>query len=202
MDSLCPLIEIDMAEPDTSHAPRTPWYRKVAMAVLIPFIIPAALLGFVVLLAVGLYAFICIVISELLFRIRMAHCGRFLRRRQLSARIAAEGSGTLIVESPSLGWGFTHAWWTPENVLTISPYAVPSDDDYRHAAEKMQCLDWDRWQWENYTAPDKGRAFLLRVWNGRSLERWVKRTFPGMSVVHTWTALVHVQKPAAEPGGA
>ncbi len=69
-------------------------------------------------------------------------------------------------------------------------------------AEKMKCLDWDRWHWENYTDPDRGRGFLLRVWNGRSLEKWVRRTLPAVDVVHTWTALVHAPKPAAEPGGA
>jgi hypothetical protein len=186
---------------ETSAESRTPWYRKVSSVFTLVLLSPILLLPLAILLALGLYAVIHNFVSEVWFRFRMAHCSRFLRRRQLSARIAAEGSGTLIVESPSLGWGFTHAWWTPEKVLAISPYAVPSDDDYRKAAEKMQCLDWDRWQWENYTAPDKGRAFLLRVWNGRSIERWIKQTFPDMSVVHTWTALVHVRKPAADPGG-
>jgi hypothetical protein len=161
--------------------------------------VPFALL---ILLALGVYAFIHIIVSELLFHARMRQCGRILRWRQLSARIAEEGSGTLIIESPSLGWGFTHAWWTPEKVLAVSPYAVPADDEYRSAAEKRQCLDWDRWHWVNYTDPDKGRGFLLRVWNGRSLEKWVTRTFPSVDVVHTWTALVHVLKPAAQPGGA
>lgn len=191
-----------MPEADTSDTPRTPWYRKVALVVLLPFVLPALLLAFVILLALGLYAAIHIVVSELLFYARMRHCGRFLRWRHLSARIAEEGGGTLIIESPSLGWGFTHAWWTPEKVLAVSPYAVPTDDDYRSAAEKMQCPDWDRWHWENYTDPGKGRGFLLRVWNGRSLEKWVRRTFPSVDVVHTWTALVHASKRGAEPGGA
>jgi hypothetical protein len=132
----------------------------------------------------------------------MRQCARFLHWRGLATRIAEEGSGTLIIESPSLGWGFTHAWWTPEKVLAVSPYTVPTDDEYRSAAEKMECLDWDRWHWDNYTDPDKGRGFLLRVWNGRSLEKWVRRAFPSVDVVHTWTALVHAPKPAAEPGGA
>jgi hypothetical protein len=180
----------------------TPWYREVALVILLPFILPTVPLVLAILLAGGLYSVTHNFISELLFRARMRQCGRFLRWRQLSARIAEEGSGTLIIESPSLGWRFTHAWWTPEKVLALSPHALPTDDDYRSAAEKMQCLDWDRWHWENYTDPNKGRGLLLRVWNGRSLEKWVRRTFPSVDVVHTWTALVHAPKPAAEPGGA
>jgi hypothetical protein len=172
------------------------------LVVLIPLVLPAVLFAFVILLAIGLYTVIHNIISEFLFRAWMRQCGRFLHWRKLSARIAEEGPGTLVIESPSLGWGFTHAWWTPEKILALSPYALPSDDDYRGAAEKMQCLDWDRWHWDNYTDPDKGRGLLLRVWNGRSLEKWVRRTFPAVDVVHTWTALVHAPKSAAQPGGA
>jgi hypothetical protein len=185
---------------ETTAASHTPWYRKVVMVIGWFLLWPIAPLVLAILLALGAYAVVHNFVSEVLFRARMRQCGRFLRRRELSARIAAEGSGTFIVESPSLGWGFTHAWWTPEKILAISPYALPSDEDYQNAAKKMQCLAWDRWHWENYTDPDKGRAFLLRVWNGRSLEGWIKRNFPNVIIVHTWTALVHAPKPAAEPG--
>ena len=191
-----------MPVPETAADPPTPWYRRVAMVVGWFLLWPTVPFVLAILLALGLYAVIHNLVSELCFRARMRQCGRFLRCRELSARIAAEGPGTLIVETPSLGWGFTHAWWTPEKVLASSPYPLPSDDEYRGAAEKMECLDWDRWNWENYTDPDKGRALLLRVWNGRSLERWIKRKSPAVSVVHTWTALVHAPKTAAETGGA
>lgn len=191
-----------MPEPEIPVEPRTPWYRKAAMVIGWFLLWPTVPFTLVILLVLGLYAVIHIIIFELLFHARMRQCGRFLRWRQLGARIAGEGSGTLIIESPSLGWGFTHAWWTPEKILAVAPCDVPADDDYRSAAEKMKCLDWDRWHWENYTDPDRGRGFLLRVWNGRSLEKWVRRTLPAVDVVHTWTALVHAPKPAAEPGGA
>lgn len=192
-----------MPEHEMPAEPRTPWYRRVALFVLLPLIFLTTLpLVFAIFLGLGLYAVIHGFVSCILFRARMRQCGRFLRWRQLSARIAAEGPGTLIVESPSLGWSFTHAWWTPEKILDMSPYLVPTDDEYRSAAEQMHCLDWDRWIWENYTAPDDGRGFLLRVWNGQSIEELVRRSFPLVDVVHTWTALVHRPKLAAEPGGA
>jgi hypothetical protein len=185
--------------PDNS---RTPWYRKVAMVVGWFLLWPTVPFALLILLGLGVYAFFAMLVSELLFRARMRQCGRFLHWRQLGTRIDKVASGTLIVESPFLGWGSTHAWWTPEKVLAVSPYAVPGDDDYHSGAKRMQCLDWDRWHWENYTNPDNGRAFLLRVWNGRCLEKWVRRTFPSVDVVHTWTALVHAPKPGTEPAGA
>jgi hypothetical protein len=192
-----------MPEHETPVELKMPWYRKVAMVILFPFVLPAIPLGFAILVAFCLCAVILNFVSELLFRARMRQCGRFLRWREFSARVAEEGPGTFIIESPSLGWGFTHAWWTPEKVLAVSPYAAPTNDEYRSAAEKMQCLDWDRWHWENYIDPERGRGFLLRVWNGRSLEKHVRQTFPSVDVVHTWTAFIHPRsKPAAELGGA
>jgi hypothetical protein len=191
-----------MAEHDTVAEARVPWYRKVAMVILFPFVLPTIPVVLAILLAFGTYAFIHNFVSECLFRARMRHCGRFLRWRQLSARIAEEGAGSLIIESPSLGWGFTHAWWTPENVLKICPHDLPNDEEYRGAAQKMQCLDWDRWFWKNYTDPDNGKGYLLRVWNGRSLEKWVKRSFPSVVVVNTWTALVHFPNATLEQSGA
>ena len=124
------------------------------------------------------------------FQSKMRRCGRFLQWRDAQKRISAEG-GTLIIEDVSLGWNFTHAWWTPDNLLSDSAFSEPSDDDYKQAAEGMCCLDWDKWCWNQYTCPENGRAFLLRVWNGESLERRVKRSIPDLQVVRTWTALVH-----------
>jgi len=195
------LVEASMPEPETPAKPRTPWYRKVALVILSPFILPTVPLVLLILLTLGAYAGIHNFASELRFRARMRRRGRFLRWRELRDRIANEGSGTLIIESPSLGWGFTHAWWTPERILDVSPHAPPTTEDYRSAVN-LECFEWDRWQWENYTNPDDGRALLLRVWSGRSLEKWVRSTFPSVAVVQTWTALVHVPKPAAELGGA
>lgn len=130
-----------MSDQEMRAEPRTPWYRKIAMVIGWFLLWPTVPFVLIILLALGLYAAVHIIVSELLFHARMRHCGRFLRWRRLGARIAEKGGGTLIIESPSLGWGFTHAWWTPEKVLAVSPYAVPTDEDYHSAAEKMQCLD-------------------------------------------------------------
>ena len=179
-----------------------PWYVKIAMTACGLLLLPAIVPVVAILLGVWLISAIHNFVSETCFYVRMRQRGRILRRRDLSSRIDTHGSGTFIVESPSLGWGFTHAWWTPEKVLAICPYPSPSDADGRRSAENMRRLDWDQWHWDNYTDPNRGRALLLRVWNGRSLERWMKRTFPEVDVVDTWTALVCVPKPAAQPGEA
>lgn len=189
----------DMADHDKSS---TSWCRKVALVIGWFLLWPTVPFTFAILIALGVYAVTNNYVSEIAFRKRMRNCGRFLRHRDLSARIIREGSGTLIIESPSLGWGFTHAWWSSERTLDIAPSAPPTDDEYRTSAETMHCHDWDRWHWDNYVNPDNGKAYLLRVWNGASIERWLRRQFPDVDVVHTWTALIHFPTVLSESDGA
>src|SRR5260370_21470013 len=94
---------------ESPGAPVTPWYRKVALVIVFPFVLPTIPLVFAILLAFGLYAVIHNFVSELLFRARMRQCARFLRWPRLSVRIAHEGSAILIIDSPSRGSELTHA---------------------------------------------------------------------------------------------
>lgn len=167
-----------------------PWYRKLLIVVLSPFtlvVLATVLPVFAILCA---WAIAYNYLLERRLQSKMRHRGRFLRWKDALKRISAEG-GTLIIEDPSLGWNYTHAWWTSENLLSKSPFSVPTGDEYERAAERMVCLDWDRWSWDNFTCPENGRALLLRVWNGASLERRLKKCAPELQVVRTWTALVH-----------
>src|SRR4051812_30874654 len=104
---------------------------------------------FLLLLVPALYLIVPYIVSEFRFRARMWRCGRLLRLSQLHDRVTKEGLGTLIINSPSLGWGITQAWWTPEKVLSLSPYTAPTDDEYDNGAEARQWIGWDRWIWEN-----------------------------------------------------
>ena len=143
---------------------------------------------FVIVLASGIRTYVEIVASEIRLRKRMRGCGRFLSRRELVDRIAEQGPGTLIIENPSTG-RHTHAWWTANKIMELAPTVAPTRNDYGEAVVEMRCLDWDRWHWENYVSPETGSAFLLRVWSGESIERQLKRRFPELDVVFTWTAL-------------
>jgi hypothetical protein len=130
----------------------------------------------------------------------MYRLGRFLWPGAARLRVSAEG-GTLIVESPTLGLGITRAWWTPDDVLARSPYSQPTPEDYKahlKSANGGQCLDWDRWCFDNYTQLEQGRAMLIATRSGRSVETKLKKAFPHLAVVHTWTALAHPPRPAGE----
>ncbi len=183
-----------MAEQRHEWFAAMPWQRKAAAVILFPFILPIILVvaALFVPLFGALYvwaAMDCWSIEQRL-RARMRQCGRLLRLREARDHMGAQG-GTLIVESPSLGWGNTRAWWTPELVLSTSPYTEPSEEAYREAAKHMRCTDWDRWCYGNYVSPDHGRAWLLRIRDSRKLQRRLKEEFPGVPIVTTWSALVH-----------
>jgi hypothetical protein len=173
------------------------WLRKVALILLAPFaFVIAALVVLPILAGVCLFAGSASWISEQRLRFRMYRCGRYLSFRQAHRRIEAQ-RGTLIIESWTPGWGVARAWWTPDDVrasLTVGP---PTDEE-RHnainAIKKSRCLEWDKRCWENYTSPEVGTAFLVRAWSGKSAERRMKKSFPSMSVVDTWTAMVNSWK--------
>lgn len=179
-----------MNEAETPSFALLPWRNKLALIFFAPFMLLAlpllALLGVVIVIFATLANFL----SQRGFLRQMKFAGRYLTRSELRARVEEFG-GTLIVEDPSLGWNFTHAWWTPDDLLALSPFPQPTDEEYDNAVKTMNCLDWDRWCWENYTSPDKGRAYLLRTWNGVTMERFFETRFPTTKRVRTWTALVH-----------
>jgi hypothetical protein len=184
-----------------ADASPTPWYRKVGFVLGWFLLWPTIPFVMAFILAIGLYAVIAIFTGEILFSLRMHQSGRFRRWRALGTDFVNGEPGTLIIESPSLGWGFTHAWWTPEDVSACCPYQEPSEDEYFSAASQGRCPDWDHWLWQNYANPIDGKGFLLRVLNGHRLEPKVRQLFPTMRVAHTWTALVHRQKSPAQPKG-
>jgi hypothetical protein len=162
------------------------WHRTAAR--WISFVI-AALVVLPILAGVCLFARGANWISAQRFRFRMSRCGRYLSFRQAHRRIETQ-HGTLIIESWTAGWGFTRAWWTPDDIRANSTVGPPTNMEIRNAIKNSRCLEWDKRCWENYTSPETGTAFLVRAWNGKSLERRIKKSFPSLSIVETWTAMV------------
>ena len=167
---------------------------------LVPAVMLAvAMLPLVAVLAgLGLCSVSANYVGEVWFQHRMRRARRFLSIAQVHDRIADCG-GTLIIESPSFGWKYSRAWWTPVDVQTQSPFKTATLEDYQQGDE-LKCLDWDRWCWNNFTSPETGGGFLLRVWNGKSVEGKLKEDFPDLVVVGTWTALVHLNEPNSFTG--
>lgn len=149
---------------------------------------------------VGIAALLCFAIGhsfrvffhERAFAIQMRQNGRFLTQSELCDKIKSSKSGTLIIEHPSHGWNFSHAWWTPDTV---------NADPTRMSKENSgaMCTEWDRMVWNNYLQPENGSAYLLRVWNGKSIRRELRHRFPSMNVVFICSAYVHFDEWFLQP---
>jgi hypothetical protein len=163
------------------------WYSNIAMIASLPLISE-------IIAYMGLWTYTENYLSERRIRLRMQRCGRFLCLPDARLRIA-ENRGTLIIENPTIAWDITHAWWKPDDVQAKSPFPLPTTEDYMKAALEMRCEDWDFWCWQNYTCLDNERAFLLRVWNGATLDNTISTWFPDMTVVRTWTGFAKMQRP-------
>lgn len=177
----------------------SPWRRKVVLILLSPIMVLLVPLVLVVISLFGAYAVAANYNVERRLRSKMRRGNRYLSYSDVRRRISERGS--LIIESPSLGWNVTRAWWTPDDLLSESAVASPNDEQRRQSAKEMRSLDWDEWCWRRYTSPETGKALLLRVWNGESLGRKLKSVFSELQVVRTWTALVHVQSRQLEARG-
>jgi hypothetical protein len=174
-----------MNEAKESSSETLSWYSRIAMIASLP-LLPA------IIAYMGLWSYTENYLSERRIRLQMQRCGRFLRISDAHMRIA-ENPGTLIIENPTIAWDITHAWWTPENVLSKSPFPLPAKVDYMNATLEMRCEDWDFWCWQNYTCLDNGRALLLRVWDGATLGKTIPTLFPDLPVVHIWTGFAKMR---------
>ncbi|MCA9015350.1 MAG: hypothetical protein KDA77_08455 [Planctomycetaceae bacterium] len=175
-----------------------PWYKKLLSILLSPFMLLLALFVLPLMLAVCLYAACCNFGGEWLFYLSMWNDGRTLSRHKLRRRLDAGENGTLIIESPTMGWGFTHAWWTPDDVKTLSPVEKQGDDVYWEQVldlmEEDQPHPWDEWCWKEYVSPHQGKAFLLKVWSGKKYERWFERHFPSVAIIESSSAIARQQE--------
>jgi hypothetical protein len=139
--------------------------------------------------------FILAVAVELIFlpgewrlRSEMRRAGRLLSKGELD-RYLVLGSGTLIVEFPTVGWSYSRAWWTEDDLRDRVP--APSETD-------VTLEEFSRWCYETYIERDYGRARLVSVWRGERVVRRLKKRFPNMPVVTCHAYLVWLTEFAAD----
>lgn len=142
---------------------KLPWaLRPFAYLILCIVVAPfqlAMLVGLGIFAAVGHFRIEREIASQMRLR------GRVLSLRQLSEKVRGSPQmGTLLIERPYIGWQVTRAWWCSDEVSVDASYG--------------QIFD-------RYLDPNRGLAFLLRAWNGRSIVRKVKQNCPEVRVVVT-----------------
>ena len=124
--------------------------------------------------------------SDYCWRAQLRRKGRYKNPAIQKDRL---NSGTLIVDSPTVGWAITQCWWTPENVGAISPEPIPTDEDRKsHIAEKPERLElpFDRWVSKRYLDANAGTAILLALRRGEKTAATIvkRRNIP---IVKSWS---------------
>ena len=136
---------------------------------------------------VGIFAGISNFFRELSVERRMRLAGRFLPWRQALERIK-DSQGTLILESPTIGWAISRAWWTPDDVLAKAP-AIPPDMTERHT-ETLSDHPYIAWCYQEYTHLDHGGAYLIAAYNGHRHAKRLTARFPGLTKVDLWSGAI------------
>ncbi len=102
-------------------------------------------------------------------------------------------TGTLIIDSPTPGWGLTQCWWTSDDITAISPVPIPTSEDRdahtRADTDKLE-MPFDVWVYEQYLNADCGSATLLAFRRGERYARRLTKTKPGLTCVESWSAPV------------
>jgi hypothetical protein len=152
----------------------------VPLAITAPLWLPVLL--------VGLLTEVVFIPSEWLFQSRMKAKGRYLSPRRLASRLAANDSGTLIVDAPTPSWGITRVWWTQEDVLSSAPVPSAEDRDRPMRLEDFSWRPFDRWCWHHYLSPEKGQGTLIASWHGQKLAKALAEKYPQVILLDCFSA--------------
>ena len=106
---------------------------------MLPVVLPTALLVLPLFLALPAYAGIANLAGELHLLYRMWRAQRYVSGAAVCKLISKYG-GTLVIKNPSAGWNYTHAWWTPDDLLSLASSPPSTDKDYESAIETKPAL--------------------------------------------------------------
>ena len=113
------------------------------------------------------------------------------RTRSPAALLGSNQCGTLIVDNPSLGCNTTYCWWTPDDLESLSPNPIPTDDDRNNTIKSKSdgklSHPFDRWVYERYLALETGTAILLSTRRGHKIEAKLHSRSPTYKVVTSWS---------------
>jgi len=125
----------------------------------------------------------------------------FMLHRRFTGRLKEQGrlpnllpghlkQGTLIVDDPTFGCNAKYCWWSPDDLLKISPHEIPSDEDreqhIKNSTDKLH-MDFDEWCYETYLSVSTGTAILLTMKNGDELADRIIDNAPDIGCVKTWS---------------
>lgn len=160
--------------------------KRVALVLFSPVLIVLSPLWLPVL-ALGLITETLFLPSEVMFLLRMHRRGRVLTAR--AWRICgAACSGTLIVETHTIGWSMSRLWWTADDIFESYPYTELTEVDLLRDDTTREWHRFHEWCASEYLDEKCGRARLVRVWNGREHANRICGNYPFVRVLECFSA--------------
>lgn len=112
-------------------------------------IIAATVLAVIIALHIHAYAWLWLDGNRL--RRKLAAKGRCLSLAE-AQQLIEQGTGTILVDAPSLGWNVSRVWWSPENIAVNRPESWDSD---------RMCPAEDHKNYDNLIDDSAGTAKLI-----------------------------------------
>lgn len=162
--------------------------------------LPTAIVFFPILALIVLHAWLTGLIVDAQAYMQIRRDNRTLRREELIEKIQ-DDLGTLIIESTTVSWGRSRAWWTEDNILSLCSVKPPperEDDVETSQEEKAAEYEFAKWAHKNYTDLQNGRAKLVKLRNGYNFVEKLSKRFPGLKFVHVWSGGLHYLQIEAE----
>ena len=164
--------------------------KRVGFVLLIPFFIIvfiATMIGLAFIVVVQTPAMIG---SHYRWKTQLRSQHRFKPRKSKRPSVT---TGTLIVDSPTIGWNTRHCWWSPDDILELAPHPIPTSTDrnsHIHETTDKLHLDFDEWCFEKYLSPDTGTAILLTTRNGIDYANRIREQNPKLKIIESWSGPV------------
>ena len=146
--------------------------------------------------AFGGFAYVAIMFGEWRLKQMMRRQLRVMKIDDVRLKLASQ-SGSLIIEYPYLGWGISRVWWTPDDVVAVSPAEPKTIDDFDCDLTNMTSEPFTEWAVAHYLSATTGRAWLVSVFKSEVLVRKLETQFPTLKKVEVDSELVRLIQPAA-----
>ncbi len=166
--------------------------RLIRSLLVLPFAIVIGLPVAVILGVMIAFQLPSMFIENYRWRQRLSLAGRLNRTKAFRDSLA---NGSLIVDSPTLGWGLLQCWWTTDDVPSLSPMPEPTDADrekHMRSDSNTLCLPWDRWIANTYLDRDNGKAILIATRRDDRIAELITAKASTIHIVRSWSAPVHL----------
>lgn len=165
--------------------------RFMISVMLLPF---AIIIGLVVAIVLG--GMIALHLPSMLlenhrWRRKLSLANRLNQTKSFRDQLA---TGTLIIDSPTLGRGLLQCWWTADDIPSLSPMPEPTDADrYELLRSNPDALPlaWDRWIANTYLDRGGGKGILIATRYGDRIAERITAQSSAIHVVRSWSAHVY-----------